>query len=490
MIPIYGHKPCCRVDPGKVTDAILEGWCLVFVAVRGEAMYGLVPPVGGVGAKLAAGPPSERCVTKAPPHGRSVDGHGTIADPAAGRKARSEKRTSMRTVESRLAALEQNQASLLAENDALRAENLELRSVPHPAGTHAPHDTPPSEVERRTVSRRGMIAAVAGAAGGLLLTNATPAAAATGNDVLLGQINESGVQTTIIHTGSGSAFCAESQNTEGVTKGVFGQAVSPDGIGVSGLASCEWGPTKGVHGESSGFGGVGVSGLASAVWGGTKGVYGEVASTDGVGVKGYAPASSGFTRGVTGVAASTDAYGVFGHATATTGAANGVYGLAVSGDGVGVSGVASAEVGANKGVYGEADGNEGVGVKGYAPSISGDTRGVVGLAASTSGYGVSGLASAVSGTTNGVRGQADSPTGFGVFGANAATRGAAGMALYGQGRLKVTGRSYFGTPNSVPLSADLNKGSISFYLDQAANNLKVRVKYSTGVLKTATIALT
>ena len=37
---------------------------------------------------------------------------------------------------------------------------------------------------------------------------------------------------------------------------------------------------------------------------------------------------------------------------------------------------------------------------------------------------------------------------------------------------------------------DLHNGSISFYLDQKANKLKVRVKYSTGVLKTATIALT
>jgi hypothetical protein len=69
------------------------------------------------------------------------------------------------------------------------------------------------------------------------------------------------------------------------------------------------------------------------------------------------------------------------------------------------------------------------------------------------------------------------------------TSSPAGYALYGQGRLKVAGRSFLATPNSAPADADLNVGSISLYLDETNSKLKVRVKYSTGVLKTATIAL-
>ena len=46
------------------------------------------------------------------------------------------------------------------------------------------------------------------------------------------------------------------------------------------------------------------------------------------------------------------------------------------------------------------------------------------------------------------------------------------------------------TPNSAPVDADLNAASVEFYLDEAGNNLKVRVKYTDGVtLKTGTIAL-
>jgi hypothetical protein len=44
-------------------------------------------------------------------------------------------------------------------------------------------------------------------------------------------------------------------------------------------------------------------------------------------------------------------------------------------------------------------------------------------------------------------------------------------------------------PNAAPADGGLTNGSISLYLDEAGNNLKVRVKYSNGTLKTATIAL-
>ena len=43
--------------------------------------------------------------------------------------------------------------------------------------------------------------------------------------------------------------------------------------------------------------------------------------------------------------------------------------------------------------------------------------------------------------------------------------------------------------SSAPTDGDMFNSSICFYLDEAGNNLKVRVKYSDGTLKTATIAL-
>ena len=266
----------------------------------------------------------------------------------------------MGTVQSRLAALEQNQTSLQAENEALRAQIRELRSAPRPAGSDASVDATPGKVEHRAVSRRGMIAAVAGAAGGLLLTNTTPAAAADGNSVLLGRTNNSATTTLINYSGDETALNI----------------------------------------------------LSTHDTGGTVGFRVEVESSSG--------------------------YGLYGRATAFTGGTRGVYGVAWS--------------------------NSGTGVKGYA--INGN------------------------GATYGVYGDAYSPDGYGVYGSNTATTGVAGMALYGHGRLKVTGRSYLGTPTSPPVAGDLDNGSISFYLDQASNRLKVRVKYSTGVLKTATIALT
>ena len=50
-------------------------------------------------------------------------------------------------------------------------------------------------------------------------------------------------------------------------------------------------------------------------------------------------------------------------------------------------------------------------------------------------------------------------------------------------------RTIMGAPNSAIADADLANGQISFYLDQAGNTLTVKVKYSTGTVKTGTVAL-
>lgn len=50
-------------------------------------------------------------------------------------------------------------------------------------------------------------------------------------------------------------------------------------------------------------------------------------------------------------------------------------------------------------------------------------------------------------------------------------------------------RTIMGVPNSAIASADLTNGQISFYLDETGNTLTVKAKYSTGAVKTGTVAL-
>ena len=49
---------------------------------------------------------------------------------------------------------------------------------------------------------------------------------------------------------------------------------------------------------------------------------------------------------------------------------------------------------------------------------------------------------------------------------------------------------YQGAPNAAPVDGSIPTGSITFYLDEVGNNIKVRVKYSTGLtFKTGTLAI-
>ena len=51
-------------------------------------------------------------------------------------------------------------------------------------------------------------------------------------------------------------------------------------------------------------------------------------------------------------------------------------------------------------------------------------------------------------------------------------------------------RFYSTVPDSAPTDANLDNSQMTFYLDEASNALKVRVRYSDGTLKTGTVALT
>ncbi len=140
---------------------------------------------------------------------------------------------------------------------------------------------------------------------------------------------------------------------------------------------------------------------------------------------------------------------LFGEATASSGFVSGIYGRSHSTSGRGLSGVALAQSGENYGVYGQSN--------------------------STRGRGVFGRALQSSGTTYGVFGQAASPDGYGVF---------------SSGRFKATGRSFLATPNSPPPDRHLSNGTISFFLDEGSNKLRIRVRYSDGTLKTGSVNLT
>ena len=55
---------------------------------------------------------------------------------------------------------------------------------------------------------------------------------------------------------------------------------------------------------------------------------------------------------------------------------------------------------------------------------------------------------------------------------------------------ELRGRVRQAAPGTAPADADLWNNSVSIWLDQANNNLVVKVKYSNGTVKSGTVALT
>jgi hypothetical protein len=109
-----------------------------------------------------------------------------------------------------------------------------------------------------------------------------------------------------------SALTGSSTSTNvGVKYGVFGQALSADGVGVQGKAFGPSGLSSGVAGESLSPDGAGVYGLASAGSGAPTGVYGEAYANNGIGVYGLGTASTGVPIGVYGAVNSASGYGLY-----------------------------------------------------------------------------------------------------------------------------------------------------------------------------------
>jgi hypothetical protein len=213
------------------------------------------------------------------------------------------------------------------------------------------------------ISRRGLLVAAAGAAAGLVAGQATPAVAANGDPVRLGQLNQATVSTTVKMTGgSAGAVFGEATATSGIVSGIYGRSWSTTGRGISGVALAQSGGNYGVYGQSNSTSGTGVRGWAIQSTGTTYGMYGQSTSTSGTGVRGDATATSGPTSGVSGSSSSTSGKGVYGTAPASSGATYGVLGESASTTGVGVRGNARATSGTTVGVLGAAISPDGYGV--------------------------------------------------------------------------------------------------------------------------------
>lgn len=209
-----------------------------------------------------------------------------------------------------------------------------------------------------------------------------------------------GVATAATGTNYGGRF--QCSSTDG--RAVYGHATAAMGFICGGQFVSDSTQGTGVSGVSThaGFGiTYGVHGRASSTQG--RGVYGDALSTDGIAVGGYFRS------------ASTGGRGVFAHATASSGDTYGGEFVSDSSSGIGVQGSARDSSGTNYGVYGESDSTSGRGVYGLAHATSGTTYGGRFDNHSTSGRGVFAYATAGSGTTYGVRGQADGLSGYGVY---------------------------------------------------------------------------
>ncbi len=182
----------------------------------------------------------------------------------------------------------------------LNAANLALGTLPDARLS--------ANVPLLTVSNRFSGAFVGNGAG---LTNVTATSNLFGQFSSGSALNGLFVENTATNDGA-SALVGSAPATSGVTFGVFGQAASPDGTGVQGLAyGSTNGNSTGVYGQSISTNGTGVVGVGSAQSGQPIGVYGEADAPLGIGVYGLGAASSGVPVGVYGTVSGTNGYGLY-----------------------------------------------------------------------------------------------------------------------------------------------------------------------------------
>jgi uncharacterized integral membrane protein (TIGR00698 family) len=354
-----------------------------------------------------------------------------------------------------------------------------------------PVTTPPPQPR----SRRALLAGLLGGIGGALLGSlgrASPASAAPGDPLILGQVNSSADQGTRVNSnvngnafqvvqsgtgpsanglrgdasnGTGGVFTSTNNNALFATtnhadrRGIFarnaaahgtGAAIHADGQQNHGLiATTAHADSYAVEAVNSGTGGVGAAIKADGNQ--NFGVLATTANTSPTSraVMGWATGTTGAVYGVWGESSSSTGRGVFGNAPATTGINAGVEGISNSNSGRGVRGIATRTgAGITYGVWGEARGNTGRGVYGLATSTAGagPTIGVWGETRHSFGYGVLGEAKATSPEeTYGVFGDNTSTTaGHGVFGrgfrgVQGLATSASGFGVYSSGNCHVQG---------------------------------------------------
>jgi hypothetical protein len=157
--------------------------------------------------------------------------------------------------------------------------------------------------------------------------------------------------------GCGVLGINDSSGLDGV--GVMGRSLSPGGHGIEGCGDC------GGYFTSPSTGGFGVGAWATASTGPTCGVYGDASSAEGYGVSGmnFAAQASGddLAVGVMGLSVAAGGHGVEGHGEGG-GASCGGFFDSWSPQGYGVAGWASAPSGQTYGVYGAASATSGYAV--------------------------------------------------------------------------------------------------------------------------------
>jgi hypothetical protein len=247
-------------------------------------------------------------------------------------------------------------------------------------------------------SRRGLLAGAAGAAGAIAagaVMRGTPAQAATGGNVILGEISGSEKTTAVLYDGPSGLLSSVLVGYDGVDT-LFGAGL-PAGVG--GIAGA--GPTAGTGGVKNGVSGYTDNGAGYGTIGwntnavpgtgaGVVGIYGQTfpGNTVGAGVAGVSDSTAGDATAVYGEIASASPGG---DSAAVRGQNNGTGGLGI--------GVWGSQAGSGWGVYGTAA--SGIGVFGSGGSGTGaygeGATGVHGVATSATGAGV--LADNVAGGT-------------------------------------------------------------------------------------------